>query len=198
MTEEAPVEERNLEASATDAAIRGDNAKHLADREQLFELQLARSALVPAARSAFWLGFRQLSLGETALGRAWLGRASKLLDEAAVDCAERGYLLLPQMKGAAHGGDFERCLQLSQQALAIGERFGDAGLCGLSRCHGGKALLELGRIEEGLALCDECLLSACKRELSPICTGLVFCSVITSCYQTFAFDRVRQWTEALS
>ena len=41
------------------------------------------------------LGLSLLIKGEVARGSGWLGRARRLIDEAGLDCAERGYLLVP-------------------------------------------------------------------------------------------------------
>ena len=35
-------------------------------------------------------------------------------------------------------------------------------------------------------------------ELSPLVTGLMYCSVIAACQQVYAFDRTREWTAALT
>ena len=35
-------------------------------------------------------------------------------------------------------------------------------------------------------------------ELSPLVTGLMYCSVIGACQQMYAFDRAREWTAALT
>jgi hypothetical protein len=59
----------------------------------------------PAARSAFWLGFGLLVRGEHALGGGWLARAQRLLDDGELDCAERGYLLVPTALASLDRGD---------------------------------------------------------------------------------------------
>jgi hypothetical protein len=41
------------------------------------------------------VGFRLLMRRETGRATGWLGRAYRLLERAARECAERGYLLLP-------------------------------------------------------------------------------------------------------
>src|SRR5437867_11943637 len=48
-----------------------------------------------AARAAFWLGMSLLDRGEMARGGGWIARARRLLDEAELDCVERGYVLVP-------------------------------------------------------------------------------------------------------
>ena len=42
------------------------------------------------------------------------------------------------------------------------------------------------------------MVSVAAGELSPLMTGLIYCSVIDSCMQVYAFARAREWTFALS
>lgn len=87
---------------------------------------------------------------------------------------------------------------LARQALAIGERCSDIDLIAFARCYLGRALVRQGRVEEGIASLDEAMLPAADGKLSPIVTGLVYCNLIAACRQVYAFDRSREWTEALS
>ena len=70
-----------------------------------------------------------------------------------------------------------------RQAAAIGERFGDADLLALARPRAGPRADQAGAVEEGLALLDEAMVAVTTGELSPIVTGLVYCSVIDCCQQ---------------
>jgi ATP/maltotriose-dependent transcriptional regulator MalT len=44
---------------------------------------------------------------------------------------------------------------------------------------------------------DEAMLAVSAGELSPIMTGLIYCSVIEACQQVYALSRAREWTSAL-
>jgi hypothetical protein len=48
-----------------------------------------------AVRCAFRLAQGLLHQGEVARGGGWLARARRLLEDAGLDCVERGYLLVP-------------------------------------------------------------------------------------------------------
>src|SRR5205085_3525317 len=50
---------------------------------------------VGATRCAFWLGFTLFFRGEMGRSGGWLARAERVLDEAQIECAERGLLLMP-------------------------------------------------------------------------------------------------------
>ena len=43
--------------------------------------------------------------------------------------------------------------------------------------------MKLERVEEGLGKLDEAMVAATAAELSPIVTGLVYCSVIDGCQE---------------
>jgi len=59
-------------------------------------------------------------------------------------------------------------------------------------------LLSEGRLDRGLALLDEAMVAATSGELSPIVTGIIYCSAIASCQRVYALDRAREWTAALT
>ena len=64
------------------------------------------------------------------------------------------------------------------------QRFGDADLLALAVHEQGVCLVGRGRIvEAGLALLDEAMVAVTAGELSPIATGLIYCSVIEGCQQ---------------
>jgi DNA-binding CsgD family transcriptional regulator len=62
----------------------------------------------------------------------------------------------------------------------------------------GRALIQQGQVQAGLELLDEAMLAVIAGELSPILTGLIYCSVIEACLRVFALRRAREWTTALA
>jgi DNA-binding CsgD family transcriptional regulator len=151
-----------------------------------------------AARYAFWLGFHLINRGEAARGSGWFGRATRQLQHAGGDCAERGYLLLPVGHQKLFAGDLDGAIRAASEAVAVGERFGDPDLLALALHMHGRALLRQSRVEEGLALLDEAMVSVATGELSPQVTGLIYCSVISACREVWALGRAHQWTAALT
>jgi len=163
--------------------------------ERAHHAHVAAGDQVRAARSAFWLGLSVLLRGEIGPATGWLSRARRLLDSR--DCVEQGYLLLPVAEQCFAEGNVDSALEAANRAAAIGDRFADADVIACARHLQGRALLKQGRITSGLALLDEAMLAVTAGELSPIITGLIYCSVIEACQQVYALSRAREWTAAL-
>lgn len=188
----------DLERLATATYFLGRDDEYLGTLERAHAAHLNAGGDARAVRCAFWLGFRLLMRGETGRANGWLARAERLLEQQASDCAERGYLLLPVVERHLESGDFESAYGLASEASAIGERCGDADLVTCARHQQGRIRVQQGRIQAGLALLDEAMLTVTAGELSPMVTGLMYCSVIAACQQVYAFDRSREWTAALA
>jgi len=54
------------------------------------------------------------------------------------------------------------------------------------------------QVEAGLALLDEAMLGVAAQDLSPVMTGLIYCSAIEACQKVYALSRAREWTAALA
>jgi DNA-binding CsgD family transcriptional regulator len=174
------------------------------DTEYLKALERAQLAYVKAgderraARCLFWLGLRLLFRGEGAQAGGWLGRAQRLLERQATSSAEQGYLLLPLVEQRLAAGDRDAAFEAAERAAVIGERFDEPDLVAIARHQQGRARLEQERIQEGLGLLDEAMVMVLSGQLSPIVTGLLYCSVIDACQQVHALARVGEWTATLS
>src|SRR5678809_739605 len=96
------------------------------------------------------------------------------------------------------GGDFESGYATTLAAAEIGERFGDADLVWLARDEQARALMGLGKVQQGLRLVDEALIAASAGELSAIVTGIVYCNTIGFCRTHYELRHVRDWTAALT
>ena len=166
--------------------------------ERAYQVHLGADEPVRAVRCAFWLSLNLALRGETARATGWLGRARRLLEHEPRDCVEHGYLLIPVAAQQEATGEFEAAYATAGAAASIGERFADADLLAIAVHEQGNVLVKHGRVEQGLALLDEAMVAVTAGELSPIVTGLVYCSVIAGCQEVHAVGRARQWTEALT
>src|SRR4029078_339427 len=128
----------------------------------------------------------------------WLGRAQRWVEREDRECAEQGYMLVPVAFEHEAAGDFEGAAATAGAAAEFGERFGDADLFALAVQMQGGVLVKCGRVEEGLALLDEAMVTAIAGELSPIVTGIVYCGVILACEEIYELRRAQEWTAVLA
>jgi DNA-binding CsgD family transcriptional regulator/tetratricopeptide (TPR) repeat protein len=195
---ETPLEAEDLDLLAMAAYLTGRDDEYLSTLERAHHAHFSAGQCARAVRSAFWLGFHLLMRDETGRATGWFGRAQRLLERDARECAERGYLLTPVVEQRLAAGDFEAAYAAAGDAAAIGERCGDPDLIACARHQQGRIRLQQGQVETGLALLDETMIMVTGAELSPLVTGLMYCSVISACQQVYAIDRSREWTSALA
>lgn len=192
------LEAGDLEQLALAAYFVGHDEQYLKTLERAYNAYLRNDEPFRAIRCAFWLGFRLLMRGEGGHATGWFARGQRLIDRDRNDCAERGYLLLPLVEQLIGQEKYEAGYASAAEAAAIGERCGDGDLVACARHQQGRIRLQQGQISAGLALLDETMLTVVAGELSPLVTGLMYCSVIQACQQVYAFDRAFEWTAALT
>jgi ATP/maltotriose-dependent transcriptional regulator MalT len=194
----APLEAEDLWQLAFAAHLIGHDDEFLAVLEKAHHAHLDSGNDLRAARCAFWIGFRLFARGEGARGSGWIGRASRLVERAETECVERGLLMLPMIHQSLGGGDYDAAFSMAANAVEIGERFREPDLVALALHLQGRALLGQTRVDEGLALLDEAMVGVSAGEVSPLVSGLVYCSTIGACRKVYAMRQVQEWTEALS
>ena len=194
----APLGAEDLHLLAWSAGLSARDDAMLSLQERVYHARLEAGEDLAAARAAFWLGFRLLVRAEPARAAGWLGRAQRLVDQHGAECVEQGYLLLPAAQRHLSAGELVQAEDCARRAIEIGERYRESDLCAFARNLQGRVLVSAGQVERGLALLDEAMVAATGGELTPVVTGIVYCSSIASCHRVFAFDRVREWTAALS
>ena len=188
----------DLERLAWAAALSGHDGELLNLFERLYRGQVAAGSPLKAARVAIWSGMRLAARGEAGHASAWLARAERLIDEVGNDCVERGYLLVPTVFRFFRAGDPASGYAVATEAETIGARFSEIDLVAIAGMQRGRAQLELGKIKEGQATLDGAMLAVSSDQCSPFVTGLIYCAVIDACQEIYAFDRGREWTNALS
>jgi DNA-binding CsgD family transcriptional regulator len=188
----------DLELLARSAYMLGREDDYLSGLERAHHGHLESGEDLRAVRCGIWVGLNLALRGETARATGWFSRAQRLLDRHEEDCVERGYMLLPVILGQLAAGEWEAASANAAEAAEIGDRFGDRDLFALAGHEQGYALIRQGRIQEGLRLLDEAMVAGTAGELSPIVTGLVYCSVIDHCQELYELRRAREWTDALT
>lgn len=193
----SPLHADDLARLIWSAALIGNNDEFLHSLERLHQVSIENDDRRLAARAAFWISFRLFGLGEPGRAAGWLARAERHIEGEGEDCAERGYLLLPQVFRHLGENENEAAAALAETAAEIGQRCNDEDLVALARNQQGRAVLRQGVQDRGLALLDEVMIAVTAGDLSPLVTGIVYCNVIATCQQVYALDRAREWTAAL-
>jgi ATP/maltotriose-dependent transcriptional regulator MalT len=194
----SPLELSDVELLVWSAGLVGRDDEFMKGLERLYQVHLEAERCEQAARFAFWLGFRLASMGDAARASGWMMRCERLVERIGPESVIHGYLLLPACRRHLAGGDYEAAGAAAVQAAAMGERFHDQDLCVIARALLGRVLLGQGRVERGLALLDECMLTVAGAEVSPHTTGVIYCIAISNCHRVYALERAREWTSVLS
>lgn len=166
--------------------------------ERAHQAFLDGGAPLLAARVAVFLGMNLAIAGEIGSAGGWFGRAQRIVEREGEDCVERGYLLLPVMFRHEAAADYDGAYEAAVESVAIAERFRDVDLLAMTLHVAGLARIKQGRIDDGLALLDEAMVSVAAGEVAPFFAGIVYCGVIASCEEAFEPRRAREWTDALA
>lgn len=193
-----PLGPDDLERLAVAAQLVGEDEISASSWERAHLQLLGGGEIARAVRCAFWLASGLFSRGETARGGGWVGRAQRLLDDHALDCVERGFMLIPRALADLEQRNPSEAHRLSHEAIALGKRFADIDLLTLGRLVQGRALVEMGRPSEGLPLLDEAMVAVTTEEVSPIIAGRAYCAMVLVCQKAFDLRRAHEWTAALS
>jgi DNA-binding CsgD family transcriptional regulator len=195
--ERSPLSPADYESLAMVRYLLSTDNSGLGVMEEAHRTFVARGDVRRAAKVAYSLGMNLVSRGENATGRGWIARAGRLLDDAELDCPERGYLLMPTAIQAAQAGDLETAVGIFREAIRIGKRFGDNDLVTLARQGEGRTLLRAGPGEAGFAIIDEVMVSVTSGDVSPVVVGIIYCSVIETLHEVYDLRRARDWTAAM-
>jgi DNA-binding CsgD family transcriptional regulator/tetratricopeptide (TPR) repeat protein len=196
--QEAALGADELELLATSAYMLGRDEDYVRALERAHHAYLDAGQIPRAVYCAYWIGHNMMLRGEAGPATGWFGRGQRLLERERQDCAERGYLLIPDLVAHAIAGKHEAGYATATEVAEIGARFGDRDLIAIGVHEQGHALVRLGRFEEGLGLLDEVMVSVTAGELSPIVTGTVYCNTIGFWQSVYELRRAREWTEALT
>ncbi|MFE0804272.1 LuxR C-terminal-related transcriptional regulator [Streptomyces sp. NPDC058812] len=196
--QQGPLEADDLDRMARAAYLIGAIDAATETWERAHHAFLERGDAAPAVRCAFWIGLTLVLHGEHARGGGWLARAQHILEDAAPDCAEQGYLRIPMALQALNRGDPEAARHSCVEITEIADRFDDADLRAFGRLGQGQALVAQGRAAQGVVMLDEAMVAVTTGEVSPVTAGIVYCAVILACRGIFDLRRVQEWTAALS
>ncbi|MFC9558861.1 LuxR C-terminal-related transcriptional regulator [Agromyces sp. NPDC056965] len=188
----------DLERLSTTTLLLGRDAEGIDCATRAHEAYLEVDDAAGAARIATWIGIYLMGKGDDALGNGWLARARRIADTTETGAESSAALLLVAAAlDDLYAGEPARAARTFVEALAIAERVRDRDATALAQLGQGQAQLMLGDAAHGLALLDEAMVAVTAGEISPVASGVVYCSVINTCHLAFDVRRAQQWTIAL-
>jgi tetratricopeptide (TPR) repeat protein len=149
--------------------------------------------VLAAAAALSLVGYHKQFVGNLAAARGWLARATRIVETEAPDL--RGELLGATAFVTDDPVESER---LAREALAIGRARGNADLELLAMTAVGGALVQQGRIAEGMALLDEAMAAALGGDCGDQLTvAHASCMTMLVCSSHFDIERATQWLQAM-
>jgi DNA-binding NarL/FixJ family response regulator len=151
--------------------------------------------LCRAARAALWLAMGYISIyGNAAGANGWLRRAERLLDETG-PCAELGWF--EHLRGKMTP-DAAVTARHARKAVEIARQHGDADLEVWALSEEGRALVSMGRVDEGMAMLDEAVAAALAGEArNLLVVGNTCCNMLSACDRAADFARAVQWCQVV-
>ena len=187
----------DLERLAEAAHILGRGDEAVAATQRAYQAHVDSGDVGRAVRCAFHLWHALAVKGEFGHAGGWIVRAWRLA-ESEPDCAEVGYLLIPEAERQFGEGDFAGAFATAGRAGGMGQRCRDRDLVAVAAHIQGHARIREGRVRDGLALLDEAMVGVTAGETSAGVTSWVYCSVIDACQELQELRRAREWTLALN
>jgi DNA-binding CsgD family transcriptional regulator len=188
----------DLRHAAQEAFLRGQREAAIDRYQQAFRLCQDHHDPAGALVCAFHLSMIFGTGDEQAMSTGWASRAERLLEDLEPDGTEQGYVTFLRMYRDLGGGEWAGALEKADATAEIGRRHGEQDLVALGLVAGGRIRIYSGRAAEGLARLDEAMVAVAAGEVSPEVFGNVYCIAIEGCQEIAAFDRVAEWSSALS
>lgn len=196
--DDAHLQADDFAALATSAFLLGHGNDCVQALQRAYRARLDDGDVLGAVRAAYWLSMTLWQRGELAIGNGWLTRAERLVQDVEGDVVERGYLLERATFRHIAQGELAEALTVAPQVTDYGRRFRDPGLTAMGLHMEGRLHIFSGRVGEGLRLLDEAMVAVLAGEVSPIYSGIIYCSCIEACQQVSDFGRMGEWTRALA
>jgi ATP/maltotriose-dependent transcriptional regulator MalT len=160
-------------------------------REKAYARYRVLGRHLEAATAAIWLANEYIvAAGNRAAWNGWLERAAGLLEDAG-PTVQYGWLLFTRGRRAE---DPAEAVRACTEALQIAKRHGDPNLEVVSLSQIGRALVAMGRTEEGFARLDEAMAAVTGGEApnhSAVCETC--CNMLTTCESASEMERLSQW-----
>lgn len=155
--------------------------------------QASGMSMLAAAAAMSLAGYQKQFVGNTAAARGWADRAARIVQAGAPEL--RGELLGTRSFVTADPVESER---LAREAWDIGRATGNPDLQLLAMTAVGAALVQQGRVVEGMRLLDEAMAAALGGECgNPLTAAHAACMTMIVCASHFDIERATQWVQAM-
>lgn len=168
----------------------GDVAGGIAAREQAFDGYAGARRCEEAARVAVWVSHQHALAGRASAARGWLARSERAL-EGHGECAGHGWVAVERSR---HCASVDEQVALASRAIEIARaaEVADLELFALSVL--GRAEVDAGRQESGMALLEEAMATATAGDVRDLHTlGEAYCNMITASIDAGDWERATEW-----
>jgi DNA-binding CsgD family transcriptional regulator len=188
---EEPLAIEDLEAFAEAAQVsaRGDEAIALLHR--VFDLRVSAGELNHAAQVAFWLWWALFTSNEVVQASGWLKQTSRTLGP---DIATGLWLKIPEAMLHRETGNPSRAQELLREIVEEGE----GEVVPWALCLWGQALIDEGRLQDGLDRLEEAMAILLNHALSPRVRPWIYCAAVHGCCLARDFARARAWNRFMA
>lgn len=188
----------DFEALATTAYLLGRRNDCVQALQRAFQTHVDEGDDLAASRSAFRLALVLITGGEPTVASGWAARGERIIDDVDTDIVERGYLSIYETFRNLFAGELAAALEAAAETVESGRRFRDPDLLAHGLIASGRLTTLAGHVQDGLRLMDEAMVGVVAGEVSPVSSGIVYCTMIEGCVWVSDFGRVVEWTRALS
>lgn len=195
--DETALELDDLEQLALAAYLSGHDEAAIDAWTRAHHEALSRGDPQRAARAGISILSGQIFRGDVPPGMGWLARVARVLADRD-RCAEHAWIEIWNAFPRMFGGDPTGAEPTFVSAIEEGEGFGDVELVTMARVGVGMCRVMQGFSTQGVALLDEAMVAVIAGEVSPMYSGIVYCTVIQACSQIFDVRRASKWTTELT
>jgi hypothetical protein len=149
--------------------------------------------VIAAGAAMALVGYHKQFFGNTTAAKGWLARATRIVETDA-----------PQLRGELLGArsfltdDPAEAERLAREVVDIGRAGGNADLELLGMSAVGAAMVQQGRMADGLAMLDEVMAAAIGGECdSPLTAAHASCMTMLVCASCFDIERATRWAQAM-
>jgi len=170
----------------------GDIAGGIAMRERAFEEHLRAGRCDDAARLAVWVSHQHFIAGRASAARGWLARSERALEDVG-GCAGHGWVAVER---ARHAGSVEEQIAHARRAMEIARENDASDLEVFALSLLGRAEVNAGRREQGMALLEEAMAAATAGRVRNVHTlAEAYCNLIEACAGAGEWERAKEWCE---